>query len=528
MIIKYIQKKIRTYYSHGLFLLVIFTIFSLFLAKIYYNHAVGTSFVDEFNNIIAGYFTLNHRELYRDIFFNHQMLIVNISYVIQKVFHPESLYKLILYHRIFIICYSFIMGFLIVWRFRLIGLGFVFIYELTKFYLFGNLFLAEGIILYPLVYLAGLSWFALQNKKILPGDIVISAVFAWFIIFMREPYIPIALILYILILFKSTNKKTNFFSFFCFSLLSIICLFSVSLNNYFNQVVQFNALYVIPHETSENGSKETIFLKNVFYPIYILWNGKESFFRDIIIALDIFFLLFLSFLFVKYKQKVLAIFIFIALAASNTRFILPGIQFYGGYRILPWYGLFLLFIFLLLSKLFTYEKKTAVIFTFLFLGIVSIMLLSPTSYLWQKNDRVEEFTTNYGRYYTNGTAIKFLATKKDTLFIDGWDSLIFWAAGIESSYKYAFYYPGMKDSPLFEKEKRDMFNNNSPDFLYSNDFCKIDTKTLMRRYSYLADYIRFKKSDQQLRPACLFMKKTKLSQITAKQLEKIKQLGFAL
>src|SRR5438876_604066 len=75
----------------------------------------------------------------------------------------------------------------IIYRFGLVGVGFAFLFEATKFYMMGSLFIAESILVYPLVYLFGLGFKKITGEMLFLYDFIISALIAWFVIFIREP-----------------------------------------------------------------------------------------------------------------------------------------------------------------------------------------------------------------------------------------------------------------------------------------------------------------------------------------------------
>src|SRR5258706_10332658 len=262
-------------------ILFVLVCFLVIINKLYYDRVGSFSFGDEYNNFIAGYFMIKGRALFSQIFFNHQVLMAYISFAIQKVFHPTTLYKLVLYHRLFIIFFSAIFNIFIVIRFKLKALGFVIFYESLKYYLFGNLFLAEAVIVYPFVYLFFLLFEKVEKKVLSPRDIILSGICTWFIIFMREPFIPLAIFFYIFILFEKKIKRITIISFALFIILSLITLLSVSMKDFFYQVILFNLLHKIPSQTQESSLFQII-----FYPFAIFFGGKWNFFRTNIVGLD--------------------------------------------------------------------------------------------------------------------------------------------------------------------------------------------------------------------------------------------------
>src|SRR5690606_28851786 len=97
------------------------------------------------------------------------------------------------------------------------------------------------------------NWLALSKKQINQFDYVIAALFTWASVFLREPYIPVAMALFLLfLLFAKENKKIKVVSFSLFSVLSAITLLTVPLKEYFQQVIVVNAQVVIPSETASS------------------------------------------------------------------------------------------------------------------------------------------------------------------------------------------------------------------------------------------------------------------------------------
>ena len=123
------------------------------------------------------------------------MLLAYLSALVQKISKPETVYEFILYHKLFLFGFSFLMGILTIIRFRAAAFLALLFYEATKFYVFGDHFLGEAFIVYPLIYMLGLVWEKANKRELNKYDFILSAFFSWFCIFAREPYIPLALIL---------------------------------------------------------------------------------------------------------------------------------------------------------------------------------------------------------------------------------------------------------------------------------------------------------------------------------------------
>src|SRR3989344_1885928 len=144
----------RNVYSFLRFKSYLFTLLFVYILIFFLTHFVlyrkigAFGCFDDCPNIMAGWFLLKGRVLYEQIFYNHQPLIVYFSELIQWITSPKSLYQLVLFHRLFLYLFSFCFGILLVIRFRLKGFLFLLLYETTKYYFFGDRFLAEAFIVY--------------------------------------------------------------------------------------------------------------------------------------------------------------------------------------------------------------------------------------------------------------------------------------------------------------------------------------------------------------------------------------------
>lgn len=507
-----------------LFILLVF----VFLFPIYLNRIGAFGCFDDCFNYVAAYFMIKGKVLYSEIFFNHQMLMPYLSYVVQVLSSPNTLYEFILYHRVSVFLFALFMDILIILRFRWIGVGFVLFYELTKYYVFGDRFLAEAVIVYPFVYLLGLVWYKLQKKNLTIFDFLISPVFTWLVIFMREPFIPPVLLLYIVFLWNKKFDKAHYYlSLFLFLTLSLLTVLSVSLPDYLFNVIETNFKVALPAQVSNEGIYGIGVLKIIAYPLFILFQGKWNYFRHILIGLDVAFLCLIGFFIIRKKMAKEIGLLLAVLGLANIRFVEPGATYYSAFHMAPWYGLFIFTIFLLLQTLFNYEKKKkrlgyALIFA---LAIVfGYILLPPRAFFYEKIDKVYEFTTNYANYFTYGEVIKLLSDPKDTLFVDGFDELIYWQAKLDSSYRYSWYTSFMPYFSKYSNERMQMFIKNPPSFYYGS--CPKD-KNVSRQLpkSIIDSYQSVYFSQAQ---TCLYIQKKKLSKISKEKWEEVRKLGYYL
>jgi len=510
-------------------LLLITLLFFIPVFLVYYKESVSFHFIDEYNNFLAGYFLLKGKTLYSQIFFQHQPLMAYISFVLQKILHPQTLYKLVLYHRLFIVCAALIFDLLIVYRFRLIGFAFVFIFELTKYYLFGSTFLAESIVVYPLVYLLGLTWEVLQKHKITNAEIWLGTILTWFVIFMREPYIPTALILFVILLVPKRSYKIKLGAVLLLIILSGLVLLGLPIHDYLFEITTVNAVGVASGEIQSAHLAGPGIITIFIYPLIILFYGMINYFRGVLVILDLIFLLSLFIYGIKAKQWKNALILLVILGIANIRIETPGISFFGAYHMLVWYGLFVFTTLLLVNYLYHIKLQPLIrlLTTVLLIALCLYVVLPANAFLWAKVNKQAVFTTNYGPYYTNGEVVRTLADGQTTLFVDGWDSLTYWQADQQISYPYLFYYPPMNNFNVYTNLRTMMFKNNPPEFVYTP--CKLDNNNLVIEETYgnnvKGKYEVFYFGNT---PTCLFINKAKIHTIAKNKWDMIKPFGYYL
>lgn len=507
------KRLIKKKYVQALLLLGLVILY-FFLYKIYMLRVNAFGCFDDCNNFMGGYFLLHGKRLFSEIFFNHNPLMAYISLIVQFLTHPQNLYELILRHRQALLLFSFVFNILLVIRFGVPAFAFTLFYELTKFYLFGDRFLAEPFIVYPLIYLVGLAWMKIQNEKITMFDYVVSGIFTWFIVFMREPYVPAALLMFLYILWNENilkskrwfhQNKNSLLSLGIFAVLSFLTLFLHDVKEFYFNVVTAN-IVLVGMESSHIG------LGIFFYPIWLFFGGEWGHFRYIILSLDVLFIISSLILIVKKYWRIVLL-TWLLLGFLNIRYVEPGKAFYGAFHLLCWYGVFLFVSFMLLGYVYKKSKKFAYSMTFLYFCVLLFHMFSSSSFLHSKPDPHYELITNYGGPMQVGTVIASLSGPHDTLFVDGFDDIIYWQSQRFSTYKYSWYTSLMPDHKKYLDARTEMFKESPPDFYYGS--CPREKLPNYLLPDFAKDnYVRLF-SDKK--PTCLWVKKTKLGSIDSQQ-----------
>jgi hypothetical protein len=490
-------------------------------------HRIGSfSFFDEYSTYVTGFFMLKGRTLFTDIFLNHQPLLSHISYYIQLLSKPQSFYELAQIHRISVIVFSLICSIGLVIRFRFIGMAFTIFFELTKFYLFGSLFLAESFIVYPIAYMTVLIILSSAKKLyITTYDIFLSAFLTWFVIFMREPYIPLVIVQFgiILSLARRTEVRKKLISAGLLLVLSFITLVSHPLKEYFYQVVTLNSQTVASSELKGNSVVGTGLLKMFFYPIYILVYGEQNFFRGIQILLSLIFIFLFAWVGYKHKKYRLLLYIFILLGLANIRFVDPGQIYFVAFHMLIWMSVFLasIFSFLYLYMQHVTFKKSLPILLILAV-VLGLGFFHKDAFVLSRVNKETEFNDNYHRFMVNGQIIKNLSNPSDRLFVDMSDSLLHYHSGLDSSYRYAFYYPVMSGNEMFKAERQIMFRNSPPEFYYYN--CEETGANDMTTMSIIRNkYAELSKNGVGM---CLFIRRDILMNLPQSKIDTLLQFQY--
>lgn len=464
---------------------------------------------------MGGYFLLQGKALYSEIFFNHAPGMAYLSAFIQNLTNPINLYDLVLKHRQFMLIISLIFNLILFLRFGYKMLGFILIFELSKFYVFGDRFLAESLIVYPLIYLAGLALERLQRIKLKPYDYILATIFTWMVIFLREPYVPLALFLFTVVVLNKNVSKIKIYPLAIFAGLSIITLVSHNLSEFYFNIVTVNTAFL-----SESPFYEML-LKSLFYPFWIFFPGENTWFHWILIAASIPFLT-LTAVNLKNRHYIIVGFIWLALSLSNLRPSPPGLTYFAAFHMIVWYGLFIFFSLFLISQ--NINKRLRYFLAGFYLLSLILLIYPGKSFLYDRVDPNTDLITNYGIPMQVGDIVAILADENDTLFLDGFDDIIYWVSKMNSPYAYSWYTSLMPQHQKYTDARIRMFQDNPPDFYYGSCLeSEIPTRTLPETLK--DEYVRL---DNSNKPSCLWIKKSKLSDINDEQWRRVNEKYYSL
>lgn len=487
--------------------------FYFWLSRIYWPRVSAFSCFDDCFNYLGGYFLLKGKALYSQIFFNHQPLMAFLSALVQRLAQPGSVYELLLRHRQFVFWFGLGANLLLVWRFKWLVLVWVIIFETSKFYLFGDRFLAEGLVVYLLVYLFGLAWLKLSGSKPARFEVFFSVILAWLVVFLRLPYTPVVLGLLLVIFWGKNWLRTHLGPSLLLIGLMAVTILSLSPLDYFFNLITVNQL------TGRLAGFQLI--QSLAYPVWVIFTRPENIFPQWLWFLNLIFLGLLTWLAFQKHWRLVLIIAF-SLTLSNLIIIPPGQVFFEAFHVLPWYGLLLAAVFLMVGQLIKTHQKAGLLTLGLMGSAFMTFVFSPGFFAWEKVNAHEELVTNFGHQIQVGRVVKNLADSNDSLFLDGFDDLIYWQADRESNYPYSWYTSVMPKVPRYAQARLEMFDHQPPDFYYGScPGVKVSAWSMPQKFR--ADYTQLTVDSQ---PSCLYVHQEKINKITHDQWQRVKQIHY--
>lgn len=497
--------------------LIFVTLFCcLFLAFFYHKQIFALHFFDEEETLATGKYLNQGEHLYLDLVTNHQPLTTIASAYLQKISQPDNLFMLIKRHREAIIIYSVIWDIILVVSAGFTGFLFVLIFETTKILLFGNLFIAESLITYPLIFLV---IFATKKIRTAYKHVFICGILITSCLFLLAPIWPLIIYLAYLLV-----KKFNLRQRWIFLLGSIVALLVVisflDPLKYWEYTIINNFKYTIP-VSNYFGPWYIAFAKGFFAPVISLThlNGGLLLWLERGLAIGLLTGFVIGFFQHRYRS---IIFTFILLGLANLRFYTPGIDYYQGFHTLPWFSLL---IYLCLSSLIKSFQQTDIkLVKILIIGelgvIILLSLLIFKTFLLPPRDKQTDFYVNYSREESYGQVIKLLSNSpNDNLFVypDNW--LIYWSSSLNHGSKNFGFFQFLSKIPSFSKSVNDMFIKSPPTFFY----CEKCSQSSFA--DYLPQYVVIKRDGKN---TDLYLLKTKVLTLTHEQLKQLKYFQYNL
>ena len=483
--------------------------FLVLIIRSYLQKTFAFHFVDEEDNFILGRFVQQGDKIYKDLFSHHQPLAYLISALIQQLTNPSSVFLLIKRHREFIVAWSTLWSILLIWRFGLSMAPLVLVLELTKIFLLGNLFLAESLSLYPLVYITSL-WF----KKLLKKEAFFLGLNIGIVAMLLSPLWPLLVIFTCGWFFKVPRKA---FLWLTGGILSIVLLTLpfISLPEYFLYSWYTNYRYYIPITVKEN--QVTLLLESFFAPIQTLINFSINtptiwIFKVLSVGwlVGILYLL-------KERRWALAFWLFLFPGLANLRFVAPGQEEYSGFHLLPWFGVIIASLWSLEKDLLTSRSKKIFGLSFCVL-LIGVTFWKTLPIHLKPSDQATDFYVHYSTPIDIGSAIQAMKADGDTLMVVPDEWLVYWQSGVKNASVMVNFYAWMNQVPYLRNSAHELFAKTPPTFLYLNR-----PGTGFEQYQNL--YQEAIKDGANTR---LFILKAKVNHLTAQQKKRLEFLRFVI
>lgn len=483
------KKSILIWLIFGLVMLVSF--------RISQSRSLSMHFVDEEDHIVFAEYINQGYQLHRDLQNNHQPLVYFGSGIIQKITHPDNLFMLIRRHRQVMFIYGLIWSLILIWQFKQIGLMTVLFFELLKYWLFGNLWLAESLAAYPLIYLSGqalLVWF--KEKSLGKKELLFLGGCSFVIIFTLVPMWPWLAAVWLSLLIKL--KKLIIYPAISLLILTLLLFLNhYSPTDWYRETIYNNFKYAIPAISPITGPFD--YLKIAFFP-FLAYAANGALQANFIA------LFFTGYLIAAIKRPKL-LWLYPLLVLANNRVLSPTETYYQGFHLLPWMGL------LIIIFAFSWQYINPKI-KLLFCLWAAVLLFNPGMQYRLKTNPANEYYINYSRFEDANEAIKIIFKPNDRLAVLTNEPLIYWQTKTKPATRQLVYYawePQVKE--LREAYNQVFFGNNPPEFIYGNK-----EKELVNE-----KYTELKRGKEG---AFLFVRNDRYGQIATEQWQKLIDRGF--
>jgi len=498
------------------FLQAIFLTFVIAVLTIpgFRSHIFFLNFVDEDDNIVIANYVTEGQELYRDVYTQHQPLPFYLSASLQSITQPDNILLVVKRHREFMMLWSLIWIFLLIFRFGSPLFFTALILELVKINLLGNLFLAESLVIYPLIYI--LAYYLSRPNKVNHLEDWLISILIWVLIFALAPIWPLLGVLLLVQIYTSSNRIYVFSRIVLIGICFGLLIFGRgTLLDFWHDVVYINYQFYIPL-TSTLGTAESLY-KAFIAPLLVFFNESSSALLSFIQLLSIGFLLELYFL-IKDKQVLRAFAWVIILFLANIRYIDPSETLYGAFHMLPWFSVYVFTVVTELKRLWFSRglKQLTAKFIIILLVIGTISLASAS--LWDKRDPVTDFYINYSPLVDLSKVVEILSRDSEqAVWVEPVFYWPYWKTGAKQYSEMINYYGWMDLTPPMKNTLNDLLVSELPTIVWA--------KTQEGIGPYLTEYYQFRRDGKLVD---LYLRKDKLNSISPDSLQELSYYRFEI
>ncbi len=356
-------------------------------------------FQDEGEHTVVGWMQYRFgKVLYLDLSTNHQPIPILVGQFISAFVPYDTFFQYIYRLRVVLWMYAFCYGALLVWRFRIRGLGVYLLTYSAAHYFFGWHLLAESLAVPPVLWIM----LSLREERQTTIDAIFFGGAIFLIAFSLLPLWPFLALSSLVYAYRFGWKPSQV------AVITLLCasliLFSqIAVFGWFRETVWNNINYFIPYEAAHDTFH---YLRLLFYPFFNvhLWYAVP-----LLIAL----------IFVVWKHKRHRSFTLVLCALCfllNLRTSEINAQYYAGFHLFP-YVAGISFLSLYTFELLR-ESATARHIKWYTLGLsvyLGIVVISQLSWVLESRSRLQDYFIYYDTFQAYGTALKVLARPGDTL-----------------------------------------------------------------------------------------------------------------
>jgi hypothetical protein len=343
-----------------------------------------------------------------------------------------------------------------------------FAFESIKYFVLGNEFLAESLVVYPVAYLVGIVIEMISENKKRSEDIFIGFLSAMLVLFL----LPLAAPLGIFMAMRYWGGKAESIRKFILGVLLIMIpvFIYISFWDYFRETIVNNIKYAMPAVSEIDTVKDMIYVLTL--PFRSLFEGTNL----LSIWTRIFSIIWIAF-FVKavgdrkhLKKWYLTSGLVILFISLNLRVADVGAYYYKGFHLLPWLAAACLgSSMIVVDWTRNLRMKVKVVVFGIGLLTMGILMFNVHSPVRADIDTGTENYINYSPVATTSQVIKIFATDGDSLMVLPTEALNYWMTGLDPVGSQVTYYDWqyqvLKNRLEFEK----ILEVNRPDFIVFNN-----------------------------------------------------------
>lgn len=445
---------------------IVFGLLIILLYRVDSHGWLRVNFVDEQDNFVVANNILEGNKVYTNIFSHHQPLTYVLSGLVQNVLEPNTIQSLVKQHRMTVTIWSTVWMFFLTWRFGWGMAGAVMLLELIKRVYLGNMFLAESLVVWPMVYLtAGF----LKNEKLIKGEAFFIGILLAGVALSLAPMWPLVGVIGLGWITRWRDKTNKIVAMLIGgSLLTVAIFYFIDIGGYVRDAILINQKFYISVAGGDNLAVS--FLKAIMTPFMYLTNGINLAEVLVVKILLLFLLGELIYLLIKRKFGLVA-WIWIILALANLRNFELEKLYYDGFHLLIWIGLATTIPFLFL-------KKRGWVLSW---GLLIVLMSQNRNLILKAPNYSEDFEIYYSRIFNMSEAIRLTKNNDDKLLAMPDEVLGYWQAEILPEGRFIFFYKWMSNVTELKKEQLANFEAR-PEYLIIKGREKLDIGKYLEEY----------------------------------------------